>query len=527
MIARRPACGSPDCLPLAWSAMPSPVSRRLLRRGLVAAAVVLAALGGAAAFVLLHAPGNVSHPNVQFTQPTTTATPTAVPPHQKGRRVDNFIWPWYGYDAGRTRAFDGPANLHPPLHVGWRFSDFALLEFPPVIYHQTLYLLDDNASAKAINLVNGREIWHDKIGTLAASSPAVAVKQHLVLMPVLSVGGRSPGGGQIVALSMGNGHVVWSRPIAAGSESSPIIHGKTVYFGDQAGILRAMNVSTGHQYWTYHASGAIKGGPALVNGVLYFGDYSGHAYAVNAVTGHQVWAVGTSGAHFGFGSGQFYSTPAVAFGRVYMGNTDGRVYSFGARTGALAWATSTGAYVYASAAVADPPGVGPTVYIGSYDGSLYAFNAQSGSIRWKHAAGARISGSATVVDKVVYYSTLGSHMTTGLNVATGQAVFSFPDGAFSPVIADYHAIYLIGYGTVYQMLPGPRPSRRAAAGAAAARHRHQAAARHRRRQVRKSSRRSRKQAAARQHSRRRAARTPQARRRLRARHHSKQSKHQK
>src|SRR5204862_5289239 len=65
--------------------------------------------------------------------------------------------------------------------------------------------------------------------------------------------------------------------------------------------------------------------------------------------------------------GQFYSSPAVAFGRVYMGNTDGRVYSFGARTGTLAWATSTGAYVYASPAVADLPALGPTVYIGSYE----------------------------------------------------------------------------------------------------------------------------------------------------------------
>ena len=39
-----------------------------------------------------------------------------------------------------------------------------------------------------------------------------------------------------------------------------------------------------------------------------------------------------------------------------MGNTDGFVYSFAARTGQLAWATETGAYVYASAAVADIPG---------------------------------------------------------------------------------------------------------------------------------------------------------------------------
>ena len=226
--------------------------------------------------------------------------------------------------------------------------------------------------------------------------------------------------------------------------------------------------------------------------------------------------MGTSGAHFGFGSGQFYSTPAVAFGRVYMGNTDGRVYSFGARNGALAWATSTGAYVYASAAVADPPGVGPTVYIGSYDGNLYAFNAQSGSVRWKHPAGGRISGSATVVNRIVYYSALGSRRTTGLDVATGRTVFSFPDGAFSPVIADYHAIYLVGYSTVYQLLPGHRPRHRAAA----AGHRHRAAAR-------RATRRHRRNTAAGRRQGRRAARRAQVRRRLRARQRSKQSKHQK
>src|SRR5438445_8351747 len=182
--------------------MPSPVSRRLLRHGLVAAAVVLAALGGAAAFVLLHAPGNVSHPNLQFTAPTTTATTPAAPARHRHKLVDNFIWPWYGYDAGRTRAFEGPATFHPPMHEGWSFNDFALLEFPPVIYHETMFLVDDNGSAKAISLLNGREVWHRKVGTLAAVSPAVAAKQRLVLMPVLSVKGRSPGGGQFVALSM-------------------------------------------------------------------------------------------------------------------------------------------------------------------------------------------------------------------------------------------------------------------------------------------------------------------------------------
>jgi outer membrane protein assembly factor BamB len=166
--------------------------------------------------------------------------------------------------------------------------------------------------------------------------------------------------------------------------------------------------------------------------------------------------VTTNGTQFGFGSGNFYASPAVAFGRVYMGNTDGSVYSFAAKTGQLAWATGTGAYVYASPAVAVVPGLGPTVYAGSYDGNFYAFDARSGATRWTHRAGGRISGSATIVRGVVYYSDLGSRTTTGLNARTGATVFSFPDGAFNPVICDPGAIYLSGYSTLYQMLPARR-----------------------------------------------------------------------
>jgi outer membrane protein assembly factor BamB len=438
--------------------MPGPVSRRLLRRGLIAAVIVLVVAAAIVAYLLSRAPGNVSHPDLQFTRPTTTVAPPPV--KKKPVAVDNFVWPWYGFDAGRTRFFDAPANLHPPLHVGWTFFDGALLEFPPVIYHRTLFLLDDDGSARAIDIGNGRVLWHTVVGSLSAASPAVDSADGVVLMPVLSTSGHAPGNGRFLALSMKDGHIVWSRPDGAGAETSPIVSGHTVYYGDQSGTLFARDTRSGHLFWTYHAQGAIKGGPALVGGVLYFGDYAGRAYAVRAVNGHQVWAVATSGTHFGFGSGNFYSTPAVAYGRVYMGNTDGRVYSFGARNGALAWATTTGAYVYSSPAVADPKGLGPTVYIGSYDGNLYAFNAQSGAIRWRHYAGGKISGAPTVLNNVVYFSDLAHRDTQGLDAVTGRQVFAFPDGAFNAIIADYHALYLSGYLTLYQLLPGPAPARR-------------------------------------------------------------------
>jgi outer membrane protein assembly factor BamB len=410
-----------------------------VRRRLVAVVVVLLVLGGAVAVVLSHSPGNVSHPQLSFTQPTVTATTTT---HVTTPAVvDDFEWPRYGYDAARTRAFTGYSNLHPPFHVSWKFGGNALIEFPPVIFGHTLFFMDDGATVKAVNTVTGHQLWATHVGTLSAASPALALRERLVIVPTLSDSanaGQTPGNGEIAALSMLTGRIVWTKPLPSGSESSPLVWNTTVYFGDQAGTVYSMNAATGHVNWTYQASGPVKGGVALSGGIIYFGDYDGRAYAVNAATGHQVWAVSTNGA---------------SFGRVYMGNTDGRVYSFAARTGQLAWATSTGAYVYASASVADIPGLGPTVYLGSYDGNFYAFNAQSGAIRWSHAAGGRISGSSTIVNGIVYYSDLGSRTTTGLNARTGAVEFTFPDGAFTPIIADDGGLYLSGYDVLYQLLP--------------------------------------------------------------------------
>jgi outer membrane protein assembly factor BamB len=431
-------------------AMPNPRWRRVPRRVLVAGGVLLLLAAGAVAFVLLHSPGNVSNPNVEFTGPTTTHAPA--PP------VATFAWPRYGYDAARTRYFSSGTKLDPPLHVGWSFEDYALLEFPPVIYGHTLYLVDDDGSAKALDARTGHKLWETKVGTLAAASPALGITQDLLFVPILSTNPNAtrtqvPGNGRLVALSMKTGKVVWSRKVPPGTESSPLGWGDAVYFGDQNGRVFSLRATDGHVNWTFHASGAVKGGPALVDGRLYFGDYSGRAYALNPQTGHKIWAVNTTGADFGFGSGNFYSTPAVAFGRVYLGNTDGRVYSFAARNGALAWATSTGAYVYASPAVADVPGVGPTVYEGSYDGYFYAFNARTGAVRWKHRAGGKISGSATILGSIVYFSVLRSKTTVGLDARSGKRVFFFPDGAFNPIVADDSTVYLAGYTKLYEMLP--------------------------------------------------------------------------
>jgi hypothetical protein len=67
-----------------------------------------------------------------------------------------------------------------------------------------------------------------------------------------------------------------------------------------------------------------------------------------------------------------------------------------------------------------------------------------------------------VIGHVVYYSDLGTKTTAGLDIVTGKQVFAFPDGAFNQVIADNNAIYLDGYGQIYQLLPGRHRAGKAA-----------------------------------------------------------------
>ena len=401
----------------------------------LAVLVAAAALGGY--LYERHRTGSIYHPHAPF-----VAQPT---PKLPARGPDRFAWPIYGYAKNHTRFFPAAARVRPPFRRLWVHNAHSLLEFPPVIYGDHIFQIADNAVLAAINKHTGHTFWSRSLGRLSASSPAVTA--NTVYVTILSPG-------RVVALNTSNGAIRWSRGLPSPSESSPLIDHGVVFFGSQSGIVYALNASNGKVLWTYHSAGAVKASPTLSAGVLYFGDYSGHVQAVSERDGRQLWRSSSEGALLG--SGTFYSTAAVVYGRVFLGNTDGRVYAYDAPTGKLDWAVQTGAYVYASPAVTNAPGLGPTVYLGSYDGSFYALNARSGGVSWKFNAHGRISGSATIVGRTIYFADLGEHRTYGLGISTGHVLFQMDTGAFDPVISDGTNIYLTGYTGLYGLAPRAR-----------------------------------------------------------------------
>ena len=420
------------------------------RRIVIGLGALVAVLASAAAVFALTREDDVSNPNVEFRpEPTQTPVPAEEPPAGKAKKAKKrgplagFRWAHYGYTKDRRRYLATDFSVRPPFKRRWNWDGDVLLEFPPILVGNRLFLVKNDGMVVALNRKTGKVAWKRDMGYLAASSPAYGDGRIYVTLLERDKGVRA---GRVAALRARDGKLAWSRPLASRTESSPLHDGDFIYFGAEDGSVYAMRDGSGKVAWKFRASGAVKGGLALDGGKLYLGAYGGTAYALWKDSGRQAWSNGAPG-------GNLYSTPAVAFGRVYIGSTNGRMYSFSSATGNLAWSRGTGSYVYASPAVAHVPGGEPTVYFGSYDGTFYALDARTGDTRWTHSDGGKISGAATVVGNLVYYSNWGKRDSTALGARTGRKVWSTTRGAFNPVISNGSTIYLTGFSSVAAFEP--------------------------------------------------------------------------
>jgi outer membrane protein assembly factor BamB len=404
---------------------------------LVALAVLVLLAAGAGLAYYLHVKHQARDIKGSSTVEFVPTQPAPPPPREPG-----IAWPTYGHDAERQRFANG-ITLAPPFRRAWMFRAQSLVEFPPVIGYGRLFFANNHGVLFAVGAKNGRRAWKRESGRCQAASPAL--DRHVVYVTFLNAPpcNRPPSSsltGQVVAYTVGTGRVIWRRTIGP-SESSPLVVGATVFVGDWNGRVWALRRRSGKTRWVTRLDGQIKSGVAISGSTLYVGDYSGRVYAINATTGRVRWKAKAQ-PRFGH-TGTFYSTPALAYGRVYIGSTDGKLYSFGASSGKLRWSQSTGGYVYASPAVWRD-----RVYAGSYSHRFFAFDAATGAILWQFKANGPISGSSTVVAGRVYFATLKG-TTYALDATSGALLWTFPDGKYSPVVADANRLYLVGYTRLY------------------------------------------------------------------------------
>lgn len=418
------------------------------RTTIVLAAAVLLALGAGGAALGIYLWDRSETQDVRGSSTVefvTTESPGRAATTRPPVEVQTIPWPMWGFDPARTQ-YGAGIKLRPPFRERWVVRGGHLIEFPPAVAYDRLYVGTNPGRFLAIEAATGKIAWQKRFKRCIAASPAVA--DGVVYQPLMD---PSPCGepdrdapGYLVAMDADTGRTLW-RFEAGVIESSPLFVDGLLYFGSWDGRVYALDPETRRVRWSFQTGDEVKAAPAYANGTIVIGSYDGRVYALDAATGKERWSTEAQGGVGG--AGNFYATAALAYGRVFVGNTDGKVYAFGLESGDLLWSHSTGGFVYSSAAVWER-----TVYVGSYDGSLYALDAATGDVRWTFEAGGRISGAAVVIDGVVYVSTL-EQRTFALDARTGKQVWTFPDGKYTPIVADGESAYLVGYTRLYGLSP--------------------------------------------------------------------------
>ena len=434
------------------------------RLGSLFLGLLFAAVPGVAVGAWLYDESTIEYrrgsPTIEFV--TTEMAPERRRPR---RAVLRLPWPTYGLNPQRTHA-TADFTLRPPYRLRWVFSARHVIEFPPAVAYGRLYLAQQRGRFYAVDHRTGKIVWQRRFRYCSAATPTVAyrVVYHAWMQPFPCNRYPRDQRGLLVAMAARTGKIIW-RFRAGPFEGSPLVIGKTLYVGSWDRHLYAINIYTGKLRWRFRADHEVNTAPAYSAGTVYFGTDGGSVYAVHALTGRFRWRAQAL-ARFGRRE-YFYASPAIAYGRVFIGNTDGTLYAFGARSGRLLWAQRAGTYIYTAAAVWRR-----RVYVGTYDGHFHAFDAATGDRIWRVPTAAAVHGAPTVLGGLVYFATcprcgdratryakLGDRGTFALNARTGKLVWRFPDGIFSPVVADSRHLYVVGRSRIFSFAPRNRRSR--------------------------------------------------------------------
>ena len=360
--------------------------------------------------------------------------------------------PTYLFDRQRTH-FGRGFRHRPPYREVWRIDGHNLLEFPPAVGYGRVFLSQQRGRFFALDARTGRPRWKKLFRRCMASGPTIG--RGLVyqgVMHFLPCAEAQPGAtGFMAAWDARSGRTRW-RFWAGPIESSPLLVGRTLYFGSWDRSVYAVNARNGRKRWWFRADDEVNTAPAFWRGTVYIASDGGTLYALDARTGRLRWSA-QSNARFGARE-FFYATPTVAYGRVYIGNTDGTMYVYGARTGRLLWARPLGTYIYAAAAAWRR-----RIYTGTYDGKLFALDAATGDTIWQKSTPAAVHAAPTLINGVLYFSTCSScgsaasryvkhndrDATFAVDARTGRTLWRFHGGKYAnPVVADSKRIYVTG-----------------------------------------------------------------------------------
>jgi outer membrane protein assembly factor BamB len=310
-----------------------------------------------------------------------------------------------------------------------------------------------------VNMTTGLEEW--TITTPDHPCGSATISEDVAYMTTYDFSTIQTNKGELYALNITNGSVIWSEPVERTDSTPAVAYGNVYVCGGCKGFSDLMtycfNAMTGELLWNTSASDEIgnwKCSPAVADGKVFVGkpyfensvmDYVG-TYALDASTGEIVWSYQKGG-----------SSPAVADGMVFTIGSE-RVYAFGSSiqdwaqfhydtantgnspadapdTNQVKWISENISAAEGSQAIIVGDQVFAYISVAGSDDAIYALNRATGSVEWSATFPGETEdwGSSTTpayADGVVFVA--AGYNVTGFDAATGTKLqeIAFPDGGY-------------------------------------------------------------------------------------------------
>ncbi|MBO9697559.1 MAG: PQQ-binding-like beta-propeller repeat protein [Sphingopyxis sp.] len=251
----------------------------------------------------------------------------------------------------------------------------------PVIADNRLFVVDTDAVVTAFAADTGAKLWSVSIGSTGKDfrnslfGGGAGVDGNVVY--------ATSGVGDVAALNVADGSVIWKVKPAGPLRGAPTIAFGGVYVISQDNQIFALNAANGQVQWQATASmeaGSVFGAasPAAGQGTIVAGFSSGEVQAYRYENGRDLWEDALARTSMALSVSTLTDVdadPVVDRGRVFALGQGGRMASYELVTGQRSWEISI-------AGISTPYVVGEWVYAMTDDGKLLCVARANGKVRW-------------------------------------------------------------------------------------------------------------------------------------------------
>lgn len=240
---------------------------------------------------------------------------------------------------------EGPTGLSPQWRtdIGTGSGSSGRITAAPVVAGGQVFALDAASRVSAVEAGTGRLQWQRSVvaegqAARAGFGGGLGVADGRLIV--------STGFGEVLALSVTDGAIIWRRGVGAPIRSGPAIEdGRVVVVTRDNGAF-GLDVQTGEVLWSLPGTATTAPGllsaasPAMSGGLAILPFTSGEVVAVRATSGRVVWADALAGGRRGLARATITDVsgdPVIAGVGIFTANQSGQMVAIDGRTGRRGW----------------------------------------------------------------------------------------------------------------------------------------------------------------------------------------------